>query len=788
MPNATHGRYTFTVRPRDLAALEFGAVCDRVADFATSPVGKERCRGLAPAVDEAAVERGLDAAWQCFRLLEQHGEPPLGSFPDVRGALRTVAHEGFVLDGPSLVDIRSVLSAAAATRAYLKKYATPYPALVHLPEGLPSLSSLQAALSRALDDAGSVTDDASDELAEVRRTLRLLRDQLNRRLDALLARPALSEAIAEHYVTIRNNRFVVPIRTAAAAQFNGVVQDRSASGETTFIEPLFAVQLNNRLLLAAKEEEALVRRVLADLSALVRAALAALNSIFETLVEIDALLARARFARQYHCTRPRLDADEIVLDQARHPVLLFGGRAVTPIDLRLPRGKRVLVVTGPNTGGKTVALKTLGLMALMVQSGMLIPVAEGSCLPCFERIYTDVGDEQSIERNLSTFSAHVSNLTEILVHADSQTLVLLDEPGVGTDPEDGAALGIGMIQTLAARGARLALSTHYTPIKVFALSAEICVAAAVEFDLEAMAPRFRLLYHSIGESLALPIARRLGLPDPVLAVAEAARSEQSKALAAAVTRLEENRRAYESRLRTADDQARAAAQDRREAGLLLAELREKRRRRWADELRTARDFVRSVREQGRELLAAVERGTADRRALTSFVRRQEAAIHEQESAAVPAPPVSPRTPEIGDQVQVADTGVRGQLLSVEGQRAWVQRGSMRFEVPAAQLRRLDGRAPAGVAVRIEPPPEDTAQEIALLGLRAKEAIAQLEEFLDRAARAGFPTVRIIHGIGSGALRRAVAEYLSRSGYCRGFRIGEPAEGGAGVTIVDLAAH
>lgn len=733
------------------------------------------------------VAAALEAAWQCFRLIEQHGSPPLSEFPDIRPALRSAAHEGFVLDGTSLLAIRTALATAQATRAFLRKHVAAFPRLAALPERLPPVPALSASLARAIDEHGDVTDDASDELAELRRTLRQLRDKLTRRLDELVARPGMADVIADRYVTLRNNRFVVPIKTALAGQFGGIVQDRSISGETMFIEPLFAVELNNRLLMAAKEEEQLVRRILADLTALVRAEHDTLSASFAALIEIDALFARATFAQRYGCTQPVLDDEEIALHQARHPLLLFGGRPVTPVEVLMPRGKRVLVITGPNTGGKTVGLKTAGLLALMAQSGMLIPAAEGSRLPCFRAVYTDVGDEQSIERNLSTFSAHVANLTEIIEQAASPALVLLDEPGVGTDPDEGAALGIGMIRVLEAAGARIVVSTHYPAIKLFALSDERCATAAVDFDVEQLLPRYRLIYHSIGESLALPIARRLGLPAAVLAEAQDARSEQTKSLATAMQRLEDSRRQYEARLDDADTQARAAVVTRDEAQQLLEELREKRRRRWTDELQAARDFVRTLRDQGRELLADIERGSADRRALAHFVQQQEAAI-AQHAAAVAEPVAAARPPQIGDHVEVPDTGIRGQLLSVEGERAWIQRGSLRFEVPAAGLHSIGPQSVAPVEVRVAAVSDDTPHEISLLGLRMKEAVAQLEGFLDHAVRAGYPSVRIIHGIGSGTLKRAVTEYLSTSSYCTGFRAAAAREGGAGATVAELATR
>jgi len=774
------------MRSRDLIALELDQVREDLARFASSTVAKTRCRELTPSADRAVVATELSRAWELFRLIDQFGYVPLGDIPDIRGSLRSAAHDGFVLDGPALAAIRSVLEAAQITRSFLRKHTSQFASLAHLPDSLPFLSTVLTTLKRALDENGGVTDDASDELAEVRRTVRHLRDKLTRRLDELVNRAAMSDVLSDRYVTVRNNRFVVPVWSSAAPQFEGVVQDRSISGETTFIEPLFAVSLNNRLLLAAKEEEALVRRILADLTTLVRGEMEAVESTFHALVEIDALSARARYAQCYRCTQPTLSDDEIRLPGARHPLLLISGQEIVPIDLRMPRGKNVLVITGPNTGGKTVALKTFGLLALMAQCGMLIPTAEGSCLPCFAGIYADVGDAQSIERSLSTFSAHIANLNDILSRHEEPMLVLLDEPGVGTDPEEGAALGVGLIQALAQRGSRVVVSTHYAAIKTFSLSTNSCLSAAVDFDLDTLAARYRLVYDSVGESLALPIARRLGLPEPVLQAAQAARSEQAQAFAVAMARLEATRRDYEARLNDIEERAHATARAEQEVNSLLADLREKKRERWARELGAARELVQKVREQGRSLLAEIEAQAVDRQQLQRWAREQEQAVTRLEATHLQdTPPTVLAPPQVGDEVAVGDSTIRGTLLSIDGERAWIQRGSLRFEVPASGLRRLGAVAERQVEVRVSPAAEDQARQISLLGLRVKEALERLEGFLDQATRAGHAEVRIIHGMGSGALRRAVAEYLSTSHYCSRFRGGESGEGGAGATIAEL---
>lgn len=764
----------------------------RVADFAASRAGQERCRAIAPSADRAAADAALDRAWELFRLLEQHGDPPLPAFADVRPDLRSAAHEGFVLDGKTLVAVRHTLAAIRAAGGFFRRHAEAAPALAGLCERLIAFPQLEAELSRALDDEGHVLDAASPALARVRAAIRRLRDGLQRKLEELLARRGLADVIADDYVTLRNNRFVVPVRTAAAGQLPGVVQDRSTSGETLFVEPLFAVEMNNELLLAVREEELIVQRILTDLTGLAGAEQAAITASIDALVEVDCLVAAARFARTYRCTRPRFSDYAVALRDARHPGLLFTERPVTPIDVLLPADRRVLVVTGPNTGGKTVALKTLGLCALMAQSGLLVPAAEGARLPCFGAIYADVGDEQSIERNLSTFSAHVANLCEIAAAGVGEALVLLDEPGAGTDPEEGAALAVGLLRWLDARGALLALTTHYTPLKLLALDDPRCAVAAVDVDVESLTPRYRLVYDSIGRSLALPIARRLGLPEEILATAAGVQPEHTRRLNAALERLERSRAALEARQAEVEAQARTLADNAAESTRLLGELRERRRGAWQDEVREARAFLRQLKAEGRAQLEGL-RGVAEARAaLDRFTREQEAAIAARERVEGVIPPAparpapAPARVQVGDTVAVGDRGIEGELLALDGGRAWIQRGTMRFEVPAAQLRRVAAAAAPRTSVAIAPVAEEIGLgELNLIGLRAREAVDTLDSFLDRATRAGQESVRIVHGVGSGALRRAIQDHLATSPYCAGYRGGEANEGGAGVTVALL---
>jgi DNA mismatch repair protein MutS2 len=405
-------------------------------------------------------------------------------------------------------------------------------------------------------------------------------------------------------------------------------------------------------------------------------------------------------------------------------------------------------------------------------------------------VFTDVGDEQNIERDLSTFSAHIANLREILSSPAPAPLVLLDEPGVGTDPEEGAALAIGLLEYLERRAARVLVTTHYTPVKKFALARPSCVFAAVDFDVETLTPCYRLTYHSLGRSLALPIAERLGLPEPVLAAARLAQSEESRAFATAIEQLEDTRRRLEVELAKAKASAERLAADEAESRRVLEEIQRNRRKAWDEELDAAREFLRATKHEGRELLRELRekaQASGDRARFDRVVAEREAAIRARaaETAAPPiaaAPTLGP--PQIGNTVEVGERGIRGELLSVEGERAWIQRGSLRFEVPAAGLRRIaDTAQPNRVAPSARPPEVESAQELSLIGYRAREALVELERFLDRAVQAGHARVRVVHGVGSGALRRAVHEYLAASPYCSQFHPGERTEA---VTIVEIA--
>jgi DNA mismatch repair protein MutS2 len=784
------------MRSRDLEALELDKILEALAQHAASSAGRERCRSLRPAMDVHEVEARLVTLTEYLRFTDEHAHGPQLDVPDLRPLLALAAHEGAALGGRELSAVLATLRLADATRRHIRRAGDDAPALQALATRLISPTDLARAIAGAVDDSGHIRDEASPALGEIRGSARSLRDDIEARLGRLLTESG-PDVVAEEYVTLRRDRFVVPLRAAAAHRIHGVIQDRSASGETIFVEPLFAVEHNNRLVLFRKAEELEERRICTALTAEVARCQATLAATFDTLVECDVLAARAALARRMDACIPRVGAAVIELRRARHPLLVLADRRAVPIDLLLGAERRGLVISGPNTGGKTVALKTLGLLALMAQCGLAIPAADDSALPCFTGIYADIGDRQSIEQNLSTFASHMTNLAAITSRAGARSLVLLDEPGVGTDPTEGGALAVALLDFLRERGMFVAASSHAADVKTFALADAGFEVAAVDVDPASGAPRYQLSYRTLGQSLALPMARRLGMPEPVLdAAARRLSGDAGPEVARASERLEETRRAYEAKLADLEAERRALAAREAEHAELVARLRAKQRSAWQDALAEAQRFVRELQAEGHQVLADLRRRDEDAAALKETIARQQAAIAAAaQEHATPAAAATPM-PAVGDEVEVVDQGIRGELVEIAGERARIRRGALRFEVPAMALRRIgpaasrqrpprDARTPdATVHYDVDTAP--AADDLSLIGLRAREAVATLDTFMDRAMRSGQTTVRIIHGVGTGALRRAVQEYLADSPYCASFRDGTPAEGGAGVTVAALA--
>jgi DNA mismatch repair protein MutS2 len=773
------------MRSRDLKALEFDKVLALVTALAVSEPGQRRAAAISPSTDPEEVASRLRATSELVELRAHAGSLPMGEFKDQNPFFVVAAMEGATLDGKSLLDVRQFVLAARHVEAFLRSRSERFPAVAELVAGLLAPRELADALLKALADDGGLLDDASRELKRLRTRLRDERAELEQRLGRMLDQTGMQPFLTDHLVTIRNRRFVLPMKPNYAERLEGIVQDRSVSGETLFVEPLWAVGLNNRLMMIEREVEAEERRILGQLTSMVRSYLPQLRMTFEALVALDALNARAVFAERYRCAQPEIVPDGLTLVAARHPLLMASGRTVVPIDVDIPPQRHGIVISGPNTGGKTVALKTIGLLCLMAQSGLLVPAEAGTRVMVFRSICADIGDEQSIEADLSTFSAHIANLAEIMRELREPALVILDEPGAGTDPAEGGALTIGLIKYLAARQCLFAIATHSTAVKLYAYGSANLESAAVDFDERSLMPRFTLRPHTVGQSFGLAVAERLGLPAEVIGAAQAARPAGSAELEDALRRLEDQRE--ELARQTEEAHAReeqrqqahvAAMQQATEAAARAASEREKVR---AEFRRMTADFNREAARQLAELKSS-RQPRADAR---QFVERAAAEI-EQIAPEAPVEPADTQPLNVGDLVELVDSDIQGELLALEPDKAVIGRGGLRIEVAPARLRRARTRPKAAVSAPITVSAQRSeAAEVNLIGMRAPDALRRLEEFLDQAYLTNQSEVRVIHGVGSGALRRAVREYLSTSPYCTAFREAEPQAGGAGATIVQI---
>jgi DNA mismatch repair protein MutS2 len=772
-------------------------------------MGREWALGLEPSTDLPWIQAALAETRQGRIALGVAGSPPWDVIPDVRDTLERARTIGSVVEGAELVELIPLLEAAGRLAGYGRSIAPVAPELGRTLGALPSVGPLRDRLRQALDDDGTLRDEASPALRRLRARLRELRRDLVKRLEGFFQQPGADSLFQERYVTVRHGRYVLPVLAGAKGRLRGIVHDRSQSGATLFVEPESVVEDNNELVQAQREEEAEVLRVLAALTDAVREALPELTRLVDGIGEADLVFARAELAQRMEATEPVLSEDRGVdVREGRHPLLLAQGwkqpgRAVVPVDLRLDGERPLLVITGPNAGGKTVALKTLGLFAMMAQAGLHIPAREGARLPRVSRLFAIIGDEQSVAENLSTFSAFVKALREVLEHVDAYSLVLLDELGAGTDPDDGAALAQAVLEELAARGCLCAASTHLEPLKGFAATDPRARNASVEFDGERLEPTFRLVYDRPGQSYALAIGARLGLPPGLIERARGHRSTQQRALQELIARLD---------ARDRRDAERAALIEKRE--LDSASLLRRAQAEAETARETARETVARARAEAQKLVADVrravnaewdtlKRGERTRKSLEASRSRLRETGERVSEPLAEAPQGEPgMEPLRGDRVTVAHLGLKGDVVEMTGGIATVRAGAVTVKVPARALRVVQRGAGTpspqpspwkGEGANRTPSPlrgegrvrGDVGPELHLIGRTADEARETLEKYLDDAFLAGLPTVRIIHGKGTGTLRRAVHELLTGHPLVAEHRLGALHEGGEGATVAQL---
>ena len=782
-----------------LRALEFGTIVEQLTGHTSFEPSRELALASEPVADATHVALLQDQTDEADRLLTDQAQASIGGARDIRAALER-AGRGGRLTPAELLEVGETLEATERFATRLKAWRAPH--LSGIRDALDPAPELAARIARSVDEGGEILDTASAELAAIRKRLRTAQDRVRERLNAMLRSSSMAGIIGEAIVTMRAGRYVIPIRAEAKGRVKGIVHDQSASGATLFVEPLTVVELNNKWTeasLAAEREE---ERILDELSRAVEGRAEALRDSLSALARADLWMARARLSGAMDGVRPSVVEDAAELLSARHPLL---GDAAVPIDLRLGDrfGYRALVVTGPNTGGKTVSLKTLGLLSLMHQAGLRVPAAEGARLPVFRRVMADIGDEQSIAQSLSTFSSHLRNVVRFVADAGPATLVLLDEIGAGTDPAEGSALAMAILSRLLGAGAMVAATTHYAELKTFATEHPGVSNAAVEFDVTTLRPTYRLTIGLPGKSQAFAIAERLGLPEPILADARDRISAEHASMEETLAAIAAAEQAQVAALEAAQAERSSAADERELARTGVARARREAAQLLADARRTADEHVaraeREVADLRREMtrqrnLAGGKRGSSAA-AFDELSRQAARARTETEVVVAPegAQPDEGLQPRVGLFGRSRTLGSTGRIVEISGRtgRVTLETDGARLVVPADDVEvvpePISGPTPRDLEA--EELRRRAAQRVSprldLHGERVEAALERLTAHLDDALLAGLDEVVIVHGIGTGALRRAVREALAEHPRVRSVRGGRKDEGGDGATVAEL---
>ena len=784
---------------KSLRTLELPAVLELLAAEAVSGAARDLARTLSPSGDRAEVSRRLDETSAAAKMMVVSGSPSFSGVKDVRASLQR-ADMGGVLNTRELLDIAGVLAAARGVKAYGTADRQEKTCIDYMFSALQANRFLEDKITGSIVGEDEIADAASAELASIRRLIRAASARVHDALQKIISSPSYAKALQEPIITMRSERYVVPVKAEHKGSVPGLVHDVSGSGATLFIEPMAAVKANNELRELRAKEKTEIERILMELSADCAAHREDISLDFDMLVRLDLVFAKAKLAYRLDCTAPVLTERGITLRRARHP--LISKDVVVPIDVTLGGDFDTLVITGPNTGGKTVTLKTIGLLSVMAQCGLHIPAADGSSLPVFEEIMADIGDEQSIEQSLSTFSAHMTNIVRILDECDDRSLILFDELGAGTDPTEGAALAISVIEHARRCGATIAATTHYTELKIYATTQPGVMNASCEFDVETLRPTYHLLIGLPGKSNAFAIAKRLGLAEEVIADARSRVGSESATFEATIEKLEQVRQLLERDRQDAADKLRTAEAERKKAAMLRAELSvrlekadEKARRdaeriltdarRTAEEVFRDLDQIRKMEKEDDSHHRANEARAALRRKLN--LAEEEAAAASQ----LPEEPkVSARPVKVGDTVEILSMGVKATVTAVSPDRVLTLRaGIMNVTAKESEVYLLADAKPievvasAGQSAKLRS--AGAASEIDLRGMERFEAVDAAERFIDAAVMGKLEEVRIIHGKGTGALRTAIQDMLKRNKAVKRFRLGKYGEGESGVTVVTL---
>ena len=792
-----------TLFEKSIRTLELPVVLEMLASLAVSDAAKEKCRGLSSVCDLEEAVRLQEETQSARERLGLYGSPSFSGVKDVSRALNRADHGG-VLNTRELLDVADLLTASRRVAEYDRDRQGEKTVLDHLFSALHTNKFLEDKIRGAILDEETIADSASPELADIRHKMRLAASKGRQILQRIISSPSYAKVLQEALITQRDGRFVVPVKAECKGSIPGLVHDISSSGATLFVEPMGVVQANNELKELQAREEKEIDRILRILSGECAAQMMNILYDYDILVHLDVIFARGQLSYRMNAAKPILARrGGIVLRRARHP-LLDQAKAV-PISLELGNSYDTLVITGPNTGGKTVTLKTIGLLTLMAQCGLQIPADDGCRLRVFDRVLADVGDEQSIEQSLSTFSAHMSNTVEILRQADENSLLLFDELGAGTDPVEGAALAIAIIQNGRSKGSLIAATTHYAEMKTFAMTTAGVENASCEFDVATLRPTYRLLIGIPGKSNAFAISRRLGLDEEVIAAAKAQMDSESIRFEDVLTQLEEKRQRLEKAQAEADRLWQQSQEDARKARTFREQMEKAKENARSKGENEARRIVRQAQQQVDEIFAELDelrrkmQQQADFQAINDakvsarkHMNAAQEALHLREETPEPETPSRPIA--AGDRVELPGVRTAATVVQVNGDGSLVlQAGKMKMTAKPGQVRLIEGQPPVkkqAAAPKTGPAPSlhlerRASSELDIRGYETLEAESVVENYLDAAVMAKLETVTIIHGKGTGALRKAVHEILRRSKAVKSFRLGRYGEGEAGVTVVEL---
>ncbi len=785
-----------------LNLLEFNKLLGIIADFAHSEASREMVLSLHPLSDKCSIEKRLGQTGEIMRILDGGGTFSILPFSDISPLLARAAPEGAVLEGVELAEFLPVLDNIDGIASQIREHED-FPLLNDLANALTGFPEILRVLKRSIDSEGAILDSASHELAELRGQIRKLESRIRNKLEGIVRDGDVSVFLQDDFITTRSGRWVIPVRMDSKGQIPGVVHDVSKSGETAFMEPLAIIGLANELenLVAGQKAEEI--RILRAISSKLRAEAGDIDSQYRTVVYIDVLNSIAKFADKFRMQIPQIgekgEPGSLCLVNARHPLLVIsfqrpdGPHEVVPLNVTLGGDSTVMVITGSNAGGKTIAIKTIGMLQLMALTGMPVPADSASRFPMFDKLLIDIGDEQSIENNLSTFSGHMSNISRILKTADAHSLVLIDELGTGTDPDEGGALACAVLKELRFSGALVFSTTHLTDIKGFVYKTEGMVNASMEFDQKTLTPLYRLRIGEPGQSHALEVARRYGLPDSIIESAKAMLGGLKVEFDNLIADVSEKRARYEKALEEISKERSQIEEKNRALGIALSEAEARQKELLANAYREAAEIIAKSKREMYELLEEARK--KEREKSRYAIKQAELAqdrvagkIREYESPGRGSPSID----EImeGDVVYVKSLAGDAPVVEInfKHNRVKVKARGKEVDVPASDIEYSRGRqaaAPQEIPNVIRPE-EETSSRINLVGMRVDEALSHLEPFLNHASLAGLSEVLIVHGIGAGILLRAVGEHLERHPLVKNFRSGEQGEGGKGVTIVTMA--